>query len=146
MCCAQLQLFRLFIQTDLHCILTPAAERASLRHIQKVDRCSADGDQTLFAVVHTRDGTEKSLRVLMTRIVENILRGSALTDAAAIHDHDLVAHICNNAQIMSYHNNRHSQTFLQILHQFKDLSLDRHIQRCRRAHPQSEYPARRPAP
>ena len=63
---AHRELLRLLLQTDLHRLVTAAAEGTALRHVQKIDRRSADRDQTLLAVVHIRYGTEQPLRIFMT--------------------------------------------------------------------------------
>ena len=86
-------LLRLLLQTDLHCLVTAAAECTALWHVQKIDRRTADRDQTLLAVVYVWNRTQQSLRILMSCIIENIICRTALTDTSAIHYHDL-RHTC----------------------------------------------------
>jgi len=66
----------------------------------------------------------------MRRMIENGIRCAPLTDTATVHDNNLITHTCNNTQIMGYHDDRHTELLLQILHQFKDLCLNGHI-KCR---------------
>ena len=65
----------------------------------------------------------------MLRVVEDLARGAALADSAAVHDDDIVAHVGNNAEIVRDKNDCHAELFLQILHQFEDLRLNGHIKR-----------------
>ena len=111
---ADRELLRLLLQTDFHRLVTAAAEGTALRHVQKINRRSADRDQTLLAVVHIRYGTEQPLRIFMLCMVENIVCSPALTDASAVHDDDLVTHICDDAKVMRNHDDRHAEPLLKI--------------------------------
>ncbi|GFI29352.1 hypothetical protein IMSAGC013_00738 [Lachnospiraceae bacterium] len=64
----------------------------------------------------------------MGRLIENIICRSPLANSSAVHNENLIAHACNYTQIMGYHNNCHSKFFLQILHQFQNLRLNRNVQ------------------
>ena len=66
----------------------------------------------------------------MAGIVENILCRSALTDSSAVHNDDLIRHLRDDAQIVSYDDDRHTQLFLQFHHQLQDLRLNGNIQSC----------------
>ena len=76
-----------------------------------------------------RDRAQQPFRILMLRIIENIVRRAVFDNLAGVHDGDLVAHIGNDAQIVCDHDDRHADLVLQIHHQFEDLRLDRHIER-----------------
>ena len=66
----------------------------------------------------------------MSRTVEDILSGSPFADTAAVHNNDLITHICNDAKVMSYHDDGHTQFFLKTLHQLQDLRLNGYVKRC----------------
>ena len=68
----------------------------------------------------------------MTRTIKNVLRRTAFTDASAVHHDDFIAHIRNDAEVMGYHNDRHPELLLQILHQLQNLCLNGNVQRRRR--------------
>ena len=93
-------LFRNLRQADLHGVVASGAECAALRHVQKVDRSTRNGDQLLLHIADRRNGTEQTLGVLVAGIVENILCSSALADSSAVHNNDLIGHLRDNAQIV----------------------------------------------
>ena len=49
-----------------------------------------------------------------------------------IHNGDLFAHAGDNAEIVRNHDDAHAELSAQILHQFQDLCLNRHVERRRR--------------
>ena len=64
----------------------------------------------------------------MLRIVEDLIHGAALADAARVHHDDLVAHVGDDAQVVRNHDDGHAQLLLQVLHQFQNLRLNGHVQ------------------
>ena len=65
----------------------------------------------------------------MAGIVEDLLHGTHLNDAACVHDHHVVGHLGNDTQIVGDEQNRAVHLVLQIPKQVKDLSLDGHVKR-----------------
>ena len=53
-------------------------------------------------------------------------------DLAGIHHGDAIGGFCHDAEIVRDENHRHPHLALQLLQQFEDLCLDRHVERrCR---------------
>ncbi len=55
--------------------------------------------------------------------------GAGFLDLAVIHDHDLVGHVGDHAEIMGDHQHRHAELGLEIRHQLQDLRLDGDVER-----------------
>ena len=51
-----------------------------------------------------------------------------LDHLAQVHDHHLVGHLGDHAQVVGDEHDRHAQVALQLLHQLQDLRLGGHIQ------------------
>ena len=59
-------------------------------------------------------------------------RGAAFDDAAGIHHVDAVGITRHHPEIVSDDDQGHVKAARQLLHQFEDLGLDRHVERSRR--------------
>ena len=79
-----------------------------------------------------RGGGKELARVAVFRMAQNLRRGAAFHDAAAVHDNHMLGHIRHDTQIMRNKDNRHPSFRLQGLDQPQHLRLRCHIQRCRR--------------
>ena len=123
---------RLLCQTNFHRVFTARTEGAPLRHIQKIDRRARNRNQLFAHTSDIRDGTKQALGIFVTRTIKNVLRRTAFTDASAVHHDDFITHICDDAEVMGYHNDRHPELLLQILHQLQNLCLNGNVQRRRR--------------
>ena len=51
-----------------------------------------------------------------------------LDDLAVAHDADMVGHLADDAEVVGDQQQRHAEAALQILQQFQDLGLDRHVE------------------
>ena len=67
----------------------------------------------------------------MARFAEERRGRAAFDDLAGIHDHDPVAHLGHDAEIVGDQQHRHAELLLQPAQEFENLRLDRHIE-CRR--------------
>ena len=121
------KLLRHLVQADLHGAVAPCAEGAALRHVQHVDGRAGDGDQLFLHVVDIGDGAKQAPRVLVLRVIKDLMGGAALADAPAVHDYDVVAHVGNDAEVVRHQNDRHTELLLQILHELEYLGLDGHV-------------------
>ena len=64
----------------------------------------------------------------MLGIAENLRHRSHLHSLAAAHHAHPIRHLAHNAQIVSDEQNRHAESRLQLLEQFKNLRLNGDIQ------------------
>ena len=64
----------------------------------------------------------------MLRLEDDIFRRSPLQDVPQVHHRHLVRHLGDDTQVVRDENDRHSQLFLQPIHQFQDSGLNGHIQ------------------
>ncbi len=64
----------------------------------------------------------------MLRIAEDVVDSAAFHDPAVIKDDDFLGDIGYDAEIMRDHQHRHSELGLQILEQFENIRLDRHVE------------------
>ena len=104
-------------QADLHGAVAAGGEGAARGHAGQVHRRTRNGNQPLVAAVQLGDGPQQTLGVFMLRIVEDLIHGAALADAARVHHDDLVAHVGDDAQVVRNHDDGHAQLLLQVLHQ-----------------------------
>ena len=68
----------------------------------------------------------------MGRIGENCFYISALYHAAAVHNGNIIADLCNDAKIMCNKQDGCTCLFFQLIHQIQNLCLNRYIQCSRR--------------
>ena len=62
---------------------------------------------------------------------EHVGRLGVLDDLTGVHDHDIVGHIRNHAEVVGDEDHGHVLFALQCVEQLDDLSLSRHVQRGR---------------
>ena len=65
----------------------------------------------------------------MLRVVEDVVDRPLLDDAPEVHDHDLVGHLGDHAEVVGDEHDRHVVLVLEIAHQVEDLRLGRHVER-----------------
>ncbi|CDN42283.1 hypothetical protein BN871_BC_00130 [Paenibacillus sp. P22] len=93
---------------------------------------SGNGIQRVLALVDDRLGLQQPLRIRMLRIVEQLHDFAFLDDLAGIHDHDVVGHLRDDAEIMRDEQDRHPAFILEAAQQVQNLSLDRDVESGRR--------------
>ena len=86
--------------------------------------------QTLFFIKGTfrRDRGEQRLGVRVLRIRVNSLGGVELHDTSQIHDHDPVADVLDDAEVMGDEHICQVKLLLQAAEEVDDLCLDRNVQ------------------
>jgi hypothetical protein len=70
--------------------------------------------------------------VRMQRTPQQIAGGRQLDNLTGVHDRDLARHIANDAQVMSYQQDRHAEPLLEIAEELENLRLDGDVQSRRR--------------
>ena len=68
----------------------------------------------------------------MLRVAEERGRVVLLGHDAAVHDHDAVAHLCHDAEVMGDEDDRHPEVPRDAAEQLQDLRLDHHVEGGRR--------------
>ena len=64
----------------------------------------------------------------MPGIIEDLVCQAFFNNLTSIHDTDTISYMGDNTEIMCDVQNGHIQFFLQVTNQFKDLSLNGHVQ------------------
>jgi hypothetical protein len=77
-------------------------------------------------------GRQQVLGVGMLRMVEHLVDGTLLDDAALGHHADPVGHLANDAEVVGDEQQRHAVARLQRLQELQDLRLDGDVERRRR--------------
>ncbi len=75
---------------------------------------------------------EQHLRIVGLRPLEDVCGRSLLHHFAAAHYRDAFGKVLDDAEIVRDQHDRHAEALLQRLQEIEDLSLDRHVKRCRR--------------
>jgi hypothetical protein len=87
--------------------------------------------QSIYATIETRSRLEQCPGVRMTWAIENFTNRGLFDDASGIHDGDIVAHVCDNAEIMSDEQKREIEFLPQSLQQIQILQLNGRVERRR---------------
>src|SRR5439155_17320805 len=91
-----------------------------------------DGDQLgLARLIDTRNRPQKSERVGVLGICEELLRVCPLDDVARVHDVNAVAQPGHDAEIVGDHDDGHVQIVAQSIQEIEDLGLNSDIERGR---------------
>ena len=64
----------------------------------------------------------------MAALVEDFLSSTELDGTAGVHNHDLIGHIGDDAQVMGNHDNGVAVLLLHLLHELDNLSLNGNVQ------------------
>src|SRR5215212_11802919 len=108
----------------------PRPKVASLRRLDQRWRLSGDLSETAGTrQVDPGYRAEKSPRVGMLGVVEDLVEGPRLDDPAGIHHPDLVRDVGDDAEVVGDEDDRHPQFALKPLDQAQDLGLDRDVER-----------------
>ena len=115
--------------TALRAVRAASCERAA-NLIPDGARDIAGEGQTLFFIkgAFRRDRGEQRLGVRMLRIRVDSLRSVELHDTSQIHDHDPVADVFDDAEVMRDENISQVKLLLQAAEEVDDLCLDRNVQ------------------
>ena len=65
----------------------------------------------------------------MTRVLKKVIYIGLFHYTATVHNNNLIAHLSHNTQIMGDKNDRCTDVLFQLIHQIKNLCLNRNIQR-----------------
>ena len=75
-----------------------------------------------------RDGADKAPGVGVAALVEDFLSSTELDGTAGVHNHDLIGHIGDDAQVMGNHDDGVAVLLLHFLHKLNNLSLNGNVQ------------------
>src|SRR5699024_10631117 len=112
----------------LHAHLTPVFEVAVVRHIHRVRHLAGDGVELVHLLAHHGLGGHQANGVGVGRIGEDLLGGALLHHTAGIHDHHVVGHLGDDAQVVGDEHDGGVDLVLQMPQQVQHLGLDGHIQ------------------
>jgi hypothetical protein len=87
--------------------------------------------QSIYAAIETRGRLKQCPGVWMTWAIENFANGGLFDDASGIHDGDIVAHVRDNAEIMSDEQKREIEFLPQSSQQIQILQLNGRVERRR---------------
>lgn len=118
---------RLLLEVDRQGILVSGGEGIALGRIEKIGGRSGDGFEA-FLGIEIGDGGEKSPRIGMLGVVEDLVDGTDLHDLSGIHDGDPVGHVGDDAQVMGDEDDGHVALLLEPVDQLEDLRLDGDVQ------------------
>jgi hypothetical protein len=79
-----------------------------------------------------REGGHQLLRVGMARPAEDLVDRPFLRDPAGVHDHDPVACLRDDRQVVRDEDQGQPELLAKVLEQLEDLGLDHHVERGRR--------------
>ena len=103
-------------------------ELAARRRIRgRRNRSLKDDPLHLVIRIGNGDSREKSLRVRMKRIVEDVLRLSVFDEASEVHDADVVRNVLNDRKIVRNEKVGEVVLFLKLFKKVYYLSLDRNV-------------------
>src|SRR5450759_3078040 len=123
--------WRFLLTADIHGVLAAWSELAANRRRKQVRGTSFNWDQT-FPVfsVEARDGFHESHGVRMPRFFIEIVDVRFFEYSSRVHDNHLVGYAGYDGKVMTDDDDAGFEFRFQLLHQLKDLRLNRNIQRC----------------
>ena len=68
----------------------------------------------------------------MLRLQQDLVDGAVLDDPAGVHDHDVVDHLGDDAEVVGDEHERRAGLLLELPDELEDLRLDRHVEGGRR--------------
>src|SRR5215469_9298035 len=105
-------------------------ERASRRAIERMRQGARDyGQRGARLAIEARDRTQQRLGVGMLGRMKDVVYRTFFHDAAEIHHHNIVRHLCNDPEIMGDEDDRGVVLVLELAEKRQDLRLRRHVDR-----------------
>ena len=122
------------VAADVLRVRAPRVERAPGGTSMRLGGCPLIGHSSPFSVdVMPRQRVHAAPTCRGAAARRRSRRSRAVLDRLArVHDEDLVGHVGDDAEVVRDHDDRRAGALLQLLHQFEDLRLDRHVERGRR--------------
>ena len=122
------ELRNLFL-TAIRAVRAAACERAADLIPDRARDIAGEGQAFFFIKgAFRRDRGEKCLCIRVLRICVDSLGGVELHDTSQIHDHDPVADVFDDAEVMGDENISQVKLLLQAAEEVDDLCLDRNVQ------------------
>src|ERR687888_2634386 len=70
------------------------------RDIPQGGGLALDGIESLWALLHRRDGAQQRLGIGMRRLIKNLPHRAAFDDTTGVHDHHTVAHLRHDTEVV----------------------------------------------
>ena len=119
-------------RADVHRERAARREPAAGRRVAQVRRRARDDLERPAVGVDVREGREQLPGVRVPRPGEHLGHRALLRDAAGVHDHDPVARLGDDRQVVGDEDQRQPELGAQVLEQLEDLRLDHDVERRRR--------------
>ena len=125
----QTHLNGVFARAALEALFAAVLEIAVVRHIDRIRHLA--GDRIEFVDLLADDGLRRHQTdgIGVRRVREDLLGGPFFDDLARVHDHDVVRHLRDDAEVVGDEHDRTVDPVLQIAEQVEDLRLDGHVER-----------------
>ena len=121
---------RSLFPANLNGLVATISKDATRREVGQIRDISRNGWQRARCFGNAGGVTFQQFdRVWVRRPVEDIPHSPALLNFAAIHHHNVVAQLCNHAQVVGNKQDRAAHALLQFLQAMYDLNLKRGIKR-----------------
>src|SRR5699024_277678 len=78
--------------------------------------------------VHAGNRGDEVFRVILGRIIEDVIGAALLNHSTLLHDHDIICGLANHSQVVGDEKIGQVQILLQIRHQLNDLVLYQNVQ------------------
>src|SRR5664280_2202059 len=124
---------RLFLSALLRDEWAAWVETTTLGHMVRGGDHTLDGGQRFVGLLlrEFRNGRQQTVRVRVTRRLEDLFGRRVLDNLAGIRDGDGLCHFSDDGEVVGNDENGHTQFLLQSAHQVEDLRLDGDIKRRR---------------
>lgn len=107
---------------------TPGGEPAVGRGLVGRWHVALDGVEPLVVDARSRDGVQQALRVRMFGVCEQLFDRCLLDELAGVHHVDAVADLRDDAHVVGDKEDRQVTLGLDVLEEFDDLGLNRHVE------------------
>src|SRR5664280_488191 len=124
---------RLFLSALLRDEWAAWVETTTLGHMVRGGDHTLDGGQRFVGLLlrEFRNGRQQTVRVRVTRRLEDLFGRRVLDNLASIRDGDGLCHFSDDGEVVGNDENGHTQFLLQSAHQVQNLRLDGDIERRR---------------
>src|SRR5450756_2868918 len=129
----KLKNLRLFLSALLRRKRAAWVETTALGHMVWGGDHALDGGQRFVGLLlrEFRNGLQQTVRVRMTRRLEDLFGRRVLDNLAGIRDGDGLCHFSDDGKVVGNDENGHTQLLLKSTHQVQNLRLDGDIERRR---------------
>ena len=124
-----LEIRRIDEEVDLQRLRVARGKGVALHLVEEVGRRALNGEERLALHAQLRQRRKQRPGIGVAGIVEDLLAGAHLDDAARVHHGDAVGHVGHHAQIVGDVDGGEVVLLLHLLDEFQNLRLNGHVQR-----------------